>query len=72
MSVGRPLRADGWGLVFSPVSVGFAPTRPFWGAPIRISGACGPASLYQQHFVVNDPNGQAVCAAGAANTVNFF
>jgi hypothetical protein len=34
-------------------------------------GGCGPASLYQQHFVVNDPNGQ-VCSAGAASTVNFF
>jgi hypothetical protein len=34
-------------------------------------GGCGPASLYQQHFVVNDPNGQVVCSAGAANSVNF-
>jgi hypothetical protein len=33
---------------------------------------CGPASLYQQHFFVNDPNGQVVCSAGAANTVSFF
>ena len=23
-------------------------------------------------FFVNDPNGQVVCSAGAANTVNFF
>jgi hypothetical protein len=58
------------GACFSPVSVGFAPTRPFWDAPIRFSG--GLASLYQQHFVVNDPNGQVVCSGAAANTANFF
>jgi hypothetical protein len=35
-------------------------------------GGCGPACLYQQHFVVNDPNGRVVCSAGAANAVNSF
>jgi hypothetical protein len=35
-------------------------------------GGRGSASLYQQHFVVNDPIGQVVCSAGAANTLNFF
>jgi hypothetical protein len=33
---------------------------------------CGRACLCQQHFVVNDPNGQVVCCAGAANAVHFF
>jgi hypothetical protein len=35
-------------------------------------GGGGPASLYQQHFFVNDPNRQVVWSAGTANTVNFF
>ena len=35
------------------------------GSPIATSGL-GPTSL------VVDPNGQVVCSAGAANTVNFF
>jgi hypothetical protein len=34
-------------------------------------GGCCPASLYRQHFFVNDPNGQVVFSAGTANTVNF-
>jgi hypothetical protein len=35
-------------------------------------GGCGPASLWQQHFFVNDPNGRMVCSAGAAHAVNSF
>jgi hypothetical protein len=41
------------------------------GCTAQNLGGCGPAFLYQQHFV-NDPNGQVVCSAGAANAVNFF
>jgi hypothetical protein len=41
------------------------------GCTDQILGRCGPAFLYQQHFFVNDPNGQVVWSAGAANTVNF-
>jgi hypothetical protein len=57
--------------LFLAVSVGFAPTWPFWGAPIGISGAVVGLPC-QQHFFVKDPSGQVVCSAGAANTVNFF
>jgi hypothetical protein len=57
------------GAHFSPLSVG---SRQAVLGCTQNLGGCGPTLLYQQHFFVNDPNGQVVCIAGASNTVNFF